>query len=59
METPRKFSPLYLARKGGFRDLTERLVHDVVSYIFAGWAVIFSSVVRLFIAGERFIRRSS
>ena len=54
METPWKFSPLYLARKGGFRDLTERLVHDVVSYIFAGWAIIFSSLVKLFIVGERF-----
>ena len=54
METPRKFFPLYPAHKGGFRDLTERFVHDFVSYAFAGWAVLFSSVVRLFIVGERF-----
>ena len=59
METPWKFSPLYPTCKGGFRDLTERLVHDVVSYAFAVWAVIFSSVVRLFVVGERFTRRSS
>ena len=59
METSQKFSPFYPACKGGFRDLTERLVHDVVSYTFAGWAVIFSAVVRLFIAGERFARWSS
>ena len=36
MEMPRKFSPLYLTRKGGFRDLTERLVHDIISYAFVG-----------------------
>ena len=59
MEMPWKFSLLYLARKGGFRDLTKCLVHDVVSYAFASWAIIFSSVVRLFVAGERFTRRSS
>ena len=59
METSQKFSPFYLARKWGFRDLTECLVHDVVSYAFARWAIIFSSVVRLFVAGERFTRRSS
>ena len=51
MEMPRKFSPLYLTRKGGFKDLTERLVHDIISYAFVGWAIVFSSVVRLFIAG--------
>ena len=59
METSWKFCPLYPARKGGFRDLTERFAHDVVSYAFAGWAVLFSSVVRLFVIGERFPRRSS
>ena len=59
MEASWKFNPLYPARKGGFRDLTKRLVHDIVSYAFAGWAVIFSAVVRLFIAGERFTRWSS
>ena len=58
METPWKFSPLYPVRKGGFRDVT-KLVHDVVSYAFARWAIIFSSVVRLFVVGERFTRRSS
>ena len=59
MEMPRKFCPLYPTRKGGFRDLTERFVHDIVSYAFAGWAILFLSVVRLFVVGERFIRRSS
>ena len=59
METLRKFSPFYPVRKGGFRDLTERLVLDVVSYAFAGWAVVSSSLVRLFVVAERFTRQSS
>ena len=54
METPWKFSSFYPACKGGFRDLTECLVHNVISYTFAGWVVIFSSLVKLFIVGERF-----
>ena len=59
METPQKFSPLYPARKKGFRDLTERFVHNVISYAFARWAVVFLSVVRLFVTGERFTWWSS
>ena len=59
METPLKFSSFYPACKGGFRDLTERLVHNVISYSFVGWAVIFSSLVKLFIVGERFAQWSS
>ena len=59
MEMPREFSPLDLVRKWGFRNLTEGLVHDVVSYAFAGWTAVFSSVVRFFVVGERFIRQSS
>ena len=59
MEMSWKFSPLYPMNKGVFRDLTERLVHDVVSYAFVGRVVIFSSVVRLFVAGERFARQNS
>ena len=59
MEMPWKFSPLDPARKGGFRNLTECLIHDVVSYAFAGWTAVFSSVVRFFVVGERFTRRSS
>ena len=59
METPQEFSPFDPARKEGFRNLTECLVHDVVSYAFVGWTVVFLSVMRLFIVGERFTRRSS
>ena len=59
METPREFSPFDPARKKGFRNLTERLVHDVVSYAFVGWTAVFLSVMKFFIVGERFTQRSS
>ena len=59
METPRKFSPFYLAREEGFRDSIQRLAHNVISYAFARRALVFSLVVALFIARERFTRRSS
>ena len=59
MEMLWKFCPFYPTHKGGFRDLTECFVHDIVSYAFAGWAILFLSVVRLFVVGERFTQRSS
>ena len=58
-ETPRKFSPFYLTREMGFKDLIQCLAHNVISHAIARWALIFSLVVVLFITGERFARRSS
>ena len=54
VKTPWKFNPLYLARERGFRDLIQRLSHNVISHTFARWALVFSLVVALFIARERF-----
>ena len=59
MEMPWKFSPLDPASKGWLRNLTKRLVHDIISYAFPGWTVVFSSVMRFFVARERFTWRSS
>ena len=59
METPQEFSPLDPTRKEGFRNLTEGLVHDIVSYAFAGWTAVFLSMMRFFVARERFTRHSS
>ena len=35
METPRKFNPFYLVREKGFRDLIQRLAHNIISHAFA------------------------
>ena len=59
VEAPWKFSPFYFACEGGFRDLIQRLVHNIISHAFARRSLVFSPVVVLFIAKERFIRRSS
>ena len=54
-----KFSPLYLARERRFRDLIQHLAHNVISHAFTRRALVFSLLVALFIAGERFAWRSS
>ena len=59
VEAPWKFSPLYPTRERGFRDLIQCLAHNIISYAFARWALVFSLVVALFIAGERFIQLAS
>ena len=52
VEAPRKFSPLYLAREKGFRDLSQRPIHNVMSHAFARWALVFLLVVELFLVGD-------
>ena len=56
VEAPWKFCPLYLACERGFRDLIQRLAHNVISHAFIRRAFVFSLVVTFFIAGERFAR---
>ena len=59
MEMPRKFSPFYIAHEKRFRDLIQRLAHNIISHAFARRALVPSSVVAFFIVGERFAQRSS
>ena len=59
VEAPWKFSPFYFACEGGFRDLIQRLVHNIISHAFARRALVPSLVVAFFIIGERFAWWSS
>ena len=59
VETPRKFSPLYLVCERGFGDLIQHPAHNVISHAFARRALVPSLVVVFFIIGERFARWSS
>ena len=59
METLRKFSPFYLARERGFKDLIQHLTHNIISHAFARRAFVPSPVVALFVARERFTQWSS
>ena len=59
METSRKFSPFYPPCKWWFRDLTQRLFHNSISYSFTRRAPTFPLVKILFLTGERFVGWSS
>ena len=48
VEAPWKFRPLYPAHERGFRDLIQRLAHNIISHTFARWALVFSLMVALF-----------
>ena len=56
VETPRKFSHLYLACERGFGDLIQHPAHNIISHAFVRRAFVPSLMVAFFIIGERFAR---
>ena len=52
METPRKFRLFYPPCEGRFRNLVQRLFHNVSSYSFERKALAFPSMRMLFFTGE-------
>ena len=59
VESSRKFRLFYPPRERWFRNLTQRLFHNVSSHSFTRRASIFSSVMTLFVIGEGFAWWSS
>ena len=59
VESSRKFCLFYPPRKGWFRNLAQRLFHNVSSYSFAKRALTFPLAKMLFFTGEGFAWWSS
>ena len=59
MKSPRKAHIFYISRERWLRNLTQRLVHDIVPQAFAGRALIPASTAILLVVGKSLTGRSS